>query len=141
MHHSCNSTYANSLLEIVHVYMYGNVMCYCSHFSFSFQPGCGVELSDVGMRFLMDVFHKYDKVGLCRLECYGRVCAGGGGSARMSTACLKQDNSARNVLCTVYTYVDLCECCWLCLAAGQGRCSVSGGTRSGCTHTFVRTHA
>ena len=141
MYHSCNSTYANSPLEIVHVCMYGNVMCYCSHFSFSFQPGCGVELSDVGMRFLMDVFHKYDKVELCGLECAG-VRGGWGWEKHVCThLAYSGHNSARNVLCTVYTYVDLCECCWLCPAAGQGRCSVSGGTRSGCTHTFMHTHA
>jgi GTPase SAR1 family protein len=29
--------------------------------NFNVQPGCGVELSDLGIRFLKEIFHKYDK--------------------------------------------------------------------------------
>ena len=87
--------------------MYGNVMCSCSHFSFSFQPGCSVELSDVGMRFLMDVFHKYDKVGLDWNVC---VCV-------CVCACV---------------YVCVCACVHACVGACVGACvrvCVLGHTR------------
>ena len=40
-----------------------SVSCFVSQSSFSVQPGCGVELSDVGQRFLIGLFQKYDKVG------------------------------------------------------------------------------
>ena len=98
------------------------------------------------MRFLMDMFHKYDKVGLCGGErvcwhvwdcvcwgvwehvCWGRgsMCVGGVGTCVLG---------ARG---SVSVYMSVLGPC---LTAGQRWCSVYRRTGSGCTHTHhTHTH-